>query len=1314
MRFTFRVSAATAVIACSVLMFATPSQATGLPSGSGVLTLIKANLDGTAVPGTATALVANKSTAMLPCMTAATSGPALCSDVSGAISDGTGDQMLLTDVSAATPNASGLLISQPFPAVNAFYAQFDTQSYGFGGGARTLWLINSTSPSPTIPSRDGAAAYGDANGGLPGAVLGITFDAAGDAASTNDASCPSKSWSAAKSKANQVVVRSGDTSLTSGSSGYCFIASTAQPLGSLSNKTASLGPLHQSNPNNGWQRIFVSLLPPSFTSDQAELTIAVDAADGQGLVTVLDIALPTWAWPTDQTGLPASLRAGISAMNPTSGTDSDVVAIRDLQAVAVAPAATVPTAPRGVGVQWSNPINGVVDATVSWTAPQSSGYRPITAYTALVNGSTCTPTSLTGPTFSCVVSGVPAGDTYAVTVTATNEVGDSDAGVTLSRVNAQSQTITLPTLNPVTFGTTPLRVSPVASSGLTVTMSASGACTWSNGQLTFAQAGVCTVTATQPGTLSFEAAPPVTRTIQVAPATATIKVSAVSTSADGAAHPVSPSVTPAGIPLVTSYCPVATPTQCSPVAPSAVGSYIATVRVNSANYSATPAVTYVDLLPSLTNMPPEAGGPASGTNNNVVMKWQPLADPTAQPTVVTSGSGFTPGSPVAIAVTGQESVGSFTIPPTSGASSLSGLLSPSSSNTTVGASTVTSATTPSDLSDGASIAYPFGGFPGAGDYILFTLSSSGFVPGTTVSTLLHSSPIVMATATANSNGVVTITSAIPAAFAGQSHKIVIAGTYLASTTNANADGSVSAQTAIPNDLLSRLEPSSQITITAIDQNNPSNFAKSYINLADASIVTGTTTTTVAGSANDVLNAPPLNPTDQPQQTMKQVTSLVAVAATVAATASVAASAAASVGSIRVPSGGAPSAPRSSGGGGGGSSGPLSTQQIGVVVDEATLEGEALGDKSKLWRAPGRGIVDRLSVNGPKTVGPVSPMLAAALADGSYLRAIFGSLSSLLPIFSVIFAIFNVIQSHGYPVPGNYETFTVMMVLGALDGWAGLASTATVLVGAIATGHIFKLHMVVSFSLMAALLFGTAIIVKGVRPLVRDSLSSFQDRWKRAGDLVVGPLFGGFLATQLVGATASAAGLQLPITNHALFVGAAVGIALFARYLISTFATIHFPKRLSDVTVDHLPEQKKWAKLSSQIFRQIFTALLLQAFLGWSWVLGVLVMLQVLQAVFAPRVNGQLPKPVYRVVPRGVVNMFVMATIGTLGGRIVGHFTHDGFWQVAGLLLILGVVNLIYAIVSSFDGEGYPVTWSTRLAGLGAVIITGLQLTGRLI
>lgn len=1312
-----------AVVACSTVLFITPSNASNLPSGPGVDGLVYENFDRTVLPSTLTPLVGENSSALLPCITTVTQGTGQCSVSSGAYDDGEGGQLLLTDASAEGPNASGILVKQTFSSSHALYAQFETQSYGAGGGGRTIWLMDASSPTPTIPSADGAAGYGTSMEGIPGAFLGITLDASGKAALTNGDGCALNAWSARSSIPNQVVVKARDTSAGKGTSGYCFVSSTQQQFGTLSAKTAPLGPLHQEHVSDGWQRVFIGVLPPSFTSNLAELTVAVDAADGRGLQTVLNITLPNWAWSIDGTNVPSLLRFGISASNPTSGSASDVVALRNLDVVTIAPVATVPSEPRNVGVQWSSPVDGLVSATMTWTAPRSDGFTPITSYTATINGDTCNPRTLTVANFTCTITDIPAGDAYTVAVVATNEVGDSDAGVTVSRVNAQAQSITFPTINNVLFGATPPRLAPTASSGLPVTTSASGGCTLITGQLLMAQAGTCTVTATQVGSLSFEAATPVVRTFSIIPASALIKVLPISVVVDGAGHPVVVSVTPATLTTTISYCPVATPSRCSSIAPSAVGTYITTIKSSSGNYSVAPVVTTVDVLPSTTSLPPEAGGPRFGTNRNVTMALQSPSDPKAGSMVQTTGSGFTAGASVTIAVTGQESLGTFTIPTAGNAGTLTSALAPSSGATTVQSATLMNATSPSDLSVGSSVAYPFGNFPGAGDYIMVTISSSGFVPGSTVSTLLHSTPVVITTSTADANGVVKIQAPIPASYAGQPHKIVINGTYLGSTTRASGDGKVSATTAVPADLLARLEPTSQLVVTAVDQTDPSIFAKSYIDIAANAPVT---TTTLAGSANAVLQAPPLVPTDRPVETMKQVTNLVAVAATVAATASVAASVA---GSIRVPTGGAPaggmrptggpgapSSPSSSSGSAGssGSSGPLATQEIGAAFDEVALHDEKLGDRSRLWRTPGRHIVDRMGAQTPIKVGTVSPMLASALSDGSYLRAMFGSLSAVLPVVGALFGIFNVIESHGYPVPGNYATFAVLMVLGALDGWSGLAATATILIGAIATGHIFSLSMAVSFTLTAALLFGTAIIVKGVRPLIRDSFASFQDRWKRAGDMVVGPLFGGFLATQLIGASASAAGLDLPITKHALFIGVAVGLALFARYAISTVAIIYFPRRLSEVSPAYVPSQAAWASSTSRILRQVFTALLLHAFLGWSWVLPVLIGLQIAQSWVAPKISGQLPKVLYRLVPRGVANIFVMAAIGTLGGRLMSQITTNGFWQVAGLLLLLGVVGLLYAMVSALEGEDFPVTWTTRVAGVVVVVFTALQLTGRLV
>jgi len=1303
-RKNWRPFAAVVVALSPLLAYGIPSNASSLPSGTGVVSVVNESFDSNSVPASVSTLTPSTPSATVPCLTGITTGAGACSKDSGVIDDGNGGQLLLTDASGLSGNSSGVLVKQSFSSTSALYAEFASQSYGGGGASRTLWLIDASAPKPTIMTGGGTGGYGGSSGGIPGAVLGISFDALGSAAAANNAACPANGWDPSKSSADQVVVRAGDTSNSRGLSGYCFVTSTSQPFGSLGSSTKSVGPLHQSDASAGWQHFFVSVLPPSFTNDLAHLTVAVDAADGRGLQPVLDVALPSWAW--DMTTLPSNLKFGLSAASRTDISNSDVMSIRDFRAVAVTPTPIVPSAPRNVGVQWSAPVGGFVNATISWTASSFNGYSTITGYTATLDGDACQPLSIAGPTMSCVISRVPAGDTYTATVIATNPVGESLPATALTTVNAQAQTITFGALPSLTFGGTSRALSATASSGLPVAYVATGSCAVSATTLQIVSAGLCSVTATQAGTQSFAAATPVVRTVTISPQPVTIKVQSVSAVVDGAEHPVAPTVTPSTTPLDVKYCPVVSPTQCSNLAPTTIGAYVATVKPATSNFSALPVSAAVDILPDTRNLPVEAGGPQSGTNGAVQMQLQPPSDPNGTPSVTTQGSGFTPGSNVNIAVTGQETLGTFTIPSTSNPSAFSNLFAPSTSSTGVQNVSVASATAPSDLSQGSTIAFPFGGFPGPGSYFMVSITSSGFIPGSTVTSMIHSTPLVLATSVADSNGVVTLMVPIPGSFSGQSHKLVLAGTYLASTTTANSDGTVTASTAIPSELFSRLEPNSQLVVTAVDASDPNNFAKSYINIG-ASV----TTTTVVGSANDVLQAPPLVPTDHPQETMKQVTNLVAVAATVAATASVAASVA---GSIRVPAGG-PATPRAgAGGGSSGSSGPLSTQQIGIATDEVVHIDEGPGDRMSLWKTPGHRHVDRLSYVGPEKIAKVSPMVAASVEDGSYLRAILGSASLIFPVIAAIAGVFNAIETHGYPAPGHVIPFAVMIICGALDGWAGLAATVVTFVAGVITGHMFSLPMLVSLALMAAMLFGIGIIVKQIRPLVRPKMVTFQDKWERAGDLIIAPLFGGFLSSQLVAASASAAGLQLPVVDHASQIGLGVGIALFLRYVLATVATHHFPRRLATVTVPHLPEQSVWAERTSQVLRQVFTALLLQAFLGWSWVLVILVVLQILQSNVANFIKAPTSTTLYRIIPRGIANMFMMAAIGTVGARVIGHFATSGFWQVAGLLILMTSVNVIYAGVSTIDGEDYPITWATRIAGVMIVIITGLQLTGHLI
>jgi hypothetical protein len=108
--------------------------------------------------------------------------------------------------------------------------------------------------------------------------------------------------------------------------------------------------------------------------------------------------------------------------------------------------------------------------------------------------------------------------------------GGGTAGKTSNTI-----TFTAPA-SPVTYGAPAVTLSASASSGLTVSFGATGACSVSGSTLTFTGAGSCAVTANQAGNASYAPATPVTDSITVNPAALTV-TAANASRAYGVANP---------------------------------------------------------------------------------------------------------------------------------------------------------------------------------------------------------------------------------------------------------------------------------------------------------------------------------------------------------------------------------------------------------------------------------------------------------------------------------------------------------------------------------------------------------------------------------------------------------------------------------------------------------------------------------------------------------------------------------------------------------------------------------------------------------
>jgi len=958
-------------------------------------------------------------------------------------------------------------------------------------------------------------------------------------------------------------------------------------------------------------------------------------------------------------------------------------------------AGSAPTSPRPLSVHWSRSGLGVADATVYWLASTSAGGSAITSYDVSTKGGSCSATPRKGAKNWCTIATLPAGSTYTFTITATSSSGTSDPATIDSSLHAQGQSITFDSLPDLAFGASPLTLHATASSGLPVSYEAQGSCEVAGDVLSVIGAGECSVIASQVGSGAFLAASPVANFFSVAPALAVITVADATVVADGLPHGVSVSVAPATPGLIFAYCSGRDRATCVSSPPSTPGIYHVDVSLGTADYVAAPVSATLTITPAPAVLPVSLGGKLPGT----LPSHGTTHFTRTGVSVHTVTSGLAPGASAIIGAVASEPLGRFSLP--TGTAPLAWLqaVRPSSPNTTLVGVQPVNVTSLIDLAREGTVPFPSGGFPGPGKYEVLTLLTTGLVPHSTVSVVMHSAGVVLSQAEANSAGIATLTVPVATAWAGQTHSFFLAGTYLVAHATADASGHVSATVNVSRSLLSRITPGEPLFVVTSSGGTPmSGVAVSLpsVSAFDQYLV-----------ATDPLHLRHYQPTSTPKSTMGRLAGTAAALSTAAAGVALARTMG-SVGGSHLNAIASKTDPT-------GSHHHASNRTAEVVHRGYTDDREHFGDHTGTWRLPGHHIVDRWSIDGPSRLASVSALGAALTSDASYLRAPLGSAPVLLPVAGLVLGAMAAQQTHGYPLPPHFGLFVAILILGLIDALAGLAAFAWMLLAGVSTGHIFSVHMAVTALTLGAIWCGLPVMITKIRPFVRDHPGEFHDWWLRSGDVIVGALFGGYLASKLVATLPLVANLHIPLTRHAAQIGWIVVGVVAARYLFTTMVAFAYPRRLREVHPSELPQQSLRWEISSLVARSMFVALILYTLLGTSWMVVLITAIVTIGSFLKGRVLvREVGDWFYRVVPRNMGKVLAVSVVGTAATIALSSHSVPSFWQVALLLLIVALVGLFLDVLSGLSGRELPSSWPTRMAGLVLVIVTGLSLTGHLI
>lgn len=306
-----------------------------------------------------------------------------------------------------------------------------------------------------------------------------------------------------------------------------------------------------------------------------------------------------------------------------------------------------------------------------------------------------------------------------------------------------------------------------------------------------------------------------------------------------------------------------------------------------------------------------------------------------------------------------------------------------------------------------------------------------------------------------------------------------------------------------------------------------------------------------------------------------------------------------------------------------------------------------GDRSKTWRIKRTDSVDLGWKRFAESISSFSPLAARTFGDGSYLRAMVGSLSTLLYPVALGLGIYALIDSNRQALPPATWVVIAIALLGTIDAAAGLLASATFVIGVAVSGNIFSREEVLTVAGLSIIFFAPALLASAIRP-IRRLISGADDRWERITDYALVGLLSFWSLEKIVGALNGLSGLKLPISADARQIALIVAIAITLRVIMEDLATYAYPVRLEKVSPDY-KDPSTFQQVISLEFKTFLFVTLAIPFVGFNIQLALGTFFFLLPSILGLTVGDKYPKlPVIgRILPKGALKIVAMVFIGSI-------------------------------------------------------------------
>ncbi|MFZ0140543.1 MAG: hypothetical protein WAL70_05620 [Aeromicrobium sp.] len=380
-------------------------------------------------------------------------------------------------------------------------------------------------------------------------------------------------------------------------------------------------------------------------------------------------------------------------------------------------------------------------------------------------------------------------------------------------------------------------------------------------------------------------------------------------------------------------------------------------------------------------------------------------------------------------------------------------------------------------------------------------------------------------------------------------------------------------------------------------------------------------------------------------------------------------------------------------------------------------GSGTGDQSPTWRTPGWEKTDAWGLAVPLWLATRSPLTARILADGGYLRAMFGSAWALGVFGGLGLGLLAAHDTGGMPIPPGLTLTAILLALAIFDATWGAAGVVGFGIGMMIwrSSELGFAPSVRSFLGLAALWFAIPLIAAASRPFRRSIGEGRKYAWDRIADAVIATLIAGWAVQKTVGGLPGLSGLDLPIAESANTLALVAMAAVIIRVLIEELAAWRYPLRLGAVATGKLPFAGPMQRLFATGLRTFLFVFLAYAFIGNCWQLWVGAAL-----FFVPQVlsiyERSFPNSerLNAILPEGILKVLVMLIVGVFFGRLVFSILDDPDSILRNGFILFSLPGLALSLIGLFGHDGPDRTWTWPRQAIGAVILAvtaGLVLTG---